>query len=96
MNIDKTLNKEFKFTDEALVKGKRLQEFVFGGNATFTVLNTDTKNRFTIKVKKHKKEDLFFVSVLTGSDNVNSYTFLGTYFPNEKNYHNLRALIKAR
>jgi hypothetical protein len=78
MEIKKNI-KEFKLSSG-------LKNFVFGGNATFTVLNTDTKNRFTFKVKKHKKEDLFFVSVLTGSDNVSSYTFLGTFFPKDKKY----------
>jgi hypothetical protein len=86
MEITKKIKKEFKFTDEALVRGKQLREYVFAGNATFTVLNTESKNRFTIRVKKHKKEDLYFVSVLTGTDNVNSYTFLGTYFPKGKKY----------
>jgi hypothetical protein len=72
-----------KFVDEAQIRGKQLREFVFAGNAIFTVMNTDTKNRFTLKVKKHKENDIFFVSVMTGSDNYTSYTFIGTYFPNK-------------
>lgn len=72
-----------EFVDEAQIRGKQLRDFVFAGNATFTVLNTDTKNRFTFKVKKHKEKDIFFVSVMTGSDNYSSYTFIGTYFPNK-------------
>ncbi len=52
-------------------------KFMFAGNSTFTVVNTKTENRFTFKVKKSKDKDsnLFFVSVLTGTDN---YTYLGT------------------
>lgn len=72
-----------EFVDEAQIRGKQLRDFIFAGNAIFTILNVDTKNRFTIKVKKHKENDIFFVSVMTGSDNYTSYTFIGTYFPNK-------------
>ena len=40
-----------------------------------TFLNTKTDNRFTFKVVKHKKDDIYFVNVLTGSD---VYTFVGS------------------
>ena len=52
-------------------------KFMFAGNSTFTVVNTKTENRFTFKVKKSKDKDsnIFFVSVLTGTD---TYTYLGT------------------
>jgi len=73
----------FEFTPEAEIRGKQLRDFIFAGNATFTVLNSDTKNRFTFKIKKHKEEEIFFVSVMTGSSNYNSFTYIGTYFPNK-------------
>lgn len=73
----------FKLVEEAEIRGKQLRDFVFAGNATFTVLNTESKNRFTFKVKKHKEKEIFFVSVMTGSDNISSYTFIGTFFPNK-------------
>lgn len=50
-------------------------DFIFGGNSTFTALNTKSENRFTFKVKKHKKDDIFFISALVGS----SYEFVGSY-----------------
>ena len=51
-------------------------EFIFGGNSVFTLLNTQTSNRFTFKVKKHKFDDVFFVSVLTSPD---VFEFIGSY-----------------
>lgn len=51
-------------------------DFIFAGNSTFTALNTKSENRFTFKVKKHKKDDVYFVSVLTGPE---TYQFIGSY-----------------
>ena len=53
--------------------------FMLAGNATITILNTITGNRFTYKVKKHK-DDLFFVKVLTSPE---TYTFIGSIFKNK-------------
>jgi hypothetical protein len=67
--------------------GEDIEKFVFGGNATFTVINTKTKNRFTFKVKQPKNNDsIFFVSVLNGSDNNSNYSFIGTYFTKGNTY----------
>jgi hypothetical protein len=68
--------------------GSDLTNFIFAGNATFTILNETTKNRFTFRIRKagygtptfDEKTGIFYVSVLTGSDNNSSYSFLGTYF----------------
>ena len=63
-----------------------LKDFVFAGTAVFTILNETTGNRFTFRVRKagwgtsNVKSDIFYVSVLTGSDNESSYTFLGSFF----------------
>ena len=67
--------------------GDDIKNFIFGGNATFTVINTQTKNRFTFRVKQPKNnKSVFFVSVLNGSDNNSNYTFIGTYFNKTSNY----------
>jgi len=78
--------KKFEFTSDVELRGNKLREFIIAGKATLTILNTVTKNRFTINIKKHKNDDIFFVSVLTGSDNMGSYSFLGTYFPTSKRF----------
>lgn len=60
-----------------LLDKKDIKTFVFAGKAIFTMVNTKTRNRFTYKVTKAKQNDIFFVSVLTGSDNISDYTFIG-------------------
>jgi hypothetical protein len=50
-------------------------KFILGGKSLVTFLNTKTDNRFTFKVVKHKKDDIYFVNVLTGPD---VYSFVGT------------------
>jgi hypothetical protein len=62
------------------MKGNKLQhtkalDFILGGKSLFTFLNPKTENRFTFKVKKHKTDDIFFVSVLT---NPEIYQFIGS------------------
>jgi hypothetical protein len=58
-----------------IIKHELALQFIFGGKSFVTCLNTKTDNRFTFKVVKHKKDDIFFVNVLTGPD---TYTFIGS------------------
>lgn len=57
--------------------------FLLGGNSYFTVLNNQTGNRFTYKIRKRKGDNpesppaYYWVSVLVGTCNVNDYSFLG-------------------
>lgn len=68
--------------------GSNLKNFIFAGNATFTVLNETSGNRFTFRIRKagwgtptfDEKTGIFYISVLTGCDNNSSYTYLGTFF----------------
>jgi hypothetical protein len=77
---------------ENQLKNSDIKNFIFAGNATFTLVNTLTKNRFTYKVRKSKENDIFFVSVLTGSDNVSNYTFIG-FIKNNKFFHSKKSRI---
>ncbi len=60
---------------------KEISTFVFAGKAIFTIRNKKTGNRFTFKVTvpKDKKDNptLWFVSVLTGPDNLHDYSYAG-------------------
>ncbi len=58
-----------------IIKHELALNFIFGGKSFVTFLNTKTDKRFTFKVVKHKKDDIFFVNVLTSPD---IYTFIGT------------------
>jgi len=74
-----------------------IKEFVLAGNCTFTMENTKTGNRLTYKIKKLKDDkkqspdapDIWFVNVLTGSDNDSDYTFIGSLrVKGDKTYYN--------
>ena len=65
-------------------------DFIFGGNALFTCRNTKTSNRFTFKVTKHKKEDIFFVKVLTNPD---VYQFIGSIKRGSNYKHSVKSKI---
>lgn len=59
-----------------------------GAKAIFTLVSRASGARFTYKVTKAKKRQdsqgtTLFVSVLTGSDNQEDYTFLGTLWQGE-------------
>jgi hypothetical protein len=69
------------FLQKHLLEGKQLRDFIFAGNATFTILNESTKNRFTYKIKYNENRKVFYISVMTGTSNTRSFTYLGTYFP---------------
>jgi hypothetical protein len=75
-----------KETESNLLTSETLKSFIFAGTAIFTTVNEKTGNRFTFRVRKagwgtsNVRSDIFYVSVLTGSDNQSCYTFLGTFF----------------
>jgi hypothetical protein len=57
---------------------KDIKDFIFAGNAIFTIESTRTGKWFTYEVNKPKDSDnLFFVGVLRGPDNTSSYSYIG-------------------
>ncbi len=64
-----------QMTDVAQIK-----TFVRGGNSRFTLVSKKTGTRFTYKVRASEDGKVHFVKFLSGPDNVNAYTFLGTIF----------------
>jgi hypothetical protein len=54
--------------------------FFEAGHAIFTVSN-DNGDHYTYRVSKPDSKKPFFVSLLTGPDNLSDYTYLGTYNP---------------
>lgn len=66
-------------SESARINSAELEHFALAGNATFTVRNTRTGNRFTYKVRQcADKPELYFVSLLCGADNTGDYQYLGT------------------
>jgi len=59
---------------------EQIKDFLFGGNSTITLKSIETGKHFTFKVKQADMKDknsLFFVSVLSGSDNYSNYSYIG-------------------
>ena len=55
-------------------------DLIFGGKAVITFESNTTGKWYTYKIVKSKKANIYFVSVLRGTDNTSSYTYLGTIF----------------
>lgn len=65
--------------ESARLRSAEFEHFALAGNATFTVRNTRSGNRFTYRVRQcNDKPELYFVSVLSGTDNTTDYQYLGT------------------
>jgi len=63
----------------AMTKIDDIRAYVCGGRATFTIASVMTGVRYTWRVRQAEdRENFYFVDALTGSDNENDYTFLGT------------------
>ena len=73
-----------------------IKQFILAGKSFFTVQNKETGGRYTYKVTQAKDDEgnfknLWFVSILTGSDNEGSYTYAGII-----NNDNFRLTGKSR
>lgn len=61
------------------------KQFMLAGNATFTIRNEATGNRFTFKVTRAKDQATgqlslparYFVKILNGTDNESNYAYMG-------------------
>lgn len=74
-----------------IIDNSKALDFILAGKSLFTVKNSQSQNRFTFKVTKHKKEDIFFVKVLT---NPNVYEFIGTII-DKSFYHSKKSRISS-
>lgn len=54
-----------------------IKDFIFAGNATFTVVSEATGVRFTYRVRQSDDGRVYFVKVLVGPDNESSYAYAG-------------------
>jgi hypothetical protein len=70
-----------KFSDAQVIL-----QYIFGGKSTFTLQSVASGERFTYKISESAKRagdnrpSVFFVSVLTGPDNSDNFSFVGTIF----------------
>lgn len=61
------------------MKSEHIRTFIMAGKALFTLESSTTGVRYTYKVTKLKRANVWFVHLLTGPDNENSYAYLA-YF----------------
>lgn len=61
---------------------KDIKAFVKGGKAHFTLRSKKTGTRFTFRVRKAGRRNVWFAAVLTGCDNENHYS----YFAYDQSY----------
>lgn len=54
-----------------------VRKFIMAGNATITLLSQKTGVHYTYKIRKAKNGDIYFVSLLTGQNNDEDYTYVG-------------------
>jgi hypothetical protein len=54
--------------------------FLLAGNARITLVSKKTQARFTYRIRRPAEDKPWFVQLLTGPDNENSYTFMATIF----------------
>lgn len=71
-------------TKTILTDRQEILAYLFAGKAKFTLVSQNTGKRFTYQIRK-AKETLYFVDVLTGSDNENDFSFIGSAW-NDKSF----------
>lgn len=71
------------FVTEPVDTSVRDVRFFEGGRAIFTVANP-VGEHYTYKIDHPSKDKPYFVSLLTGPDNVEGYTYLGLYNPDRR------------
>jgi hypothetical protein len=69
--------------------------FILGGNARFTIRSKKTGTRFSYRVRKSEDGSIFFVSVLTGSDNDSDFSYIGTLTPRGPYRHGKKSKITS-
>lgn len=67
---------------KTMQNGIKDARFFRGGNATLTV-NNNKGEHYTFKIRKPVENAPFFVSLLTGPDNENSFSYMGIFNPKE-------------
>lgn len=82
-------------TNEEKIQLADPKRFIHAGNATFTLVSMGS--RFTYRVRQKNSEGPFFVSLLTGSDNEGSYSYLGMLWPDKpyRYVHGRKSKVKS-
>ena len=72
----------------AELKADAVPAYTLAGNATITLLSGNTDRHFTYKIKKAKNaENLYFINLLSNSDNEKDYQYIGCYYSDTGYFH---------
>jgi hypothetical protein len=71
------------------------RRFILAGRAVFTLVSEKSGARFTFRVRTAKEDDdsRHFVEVLTGPNNTDDFTYLGTIFNGARYAHGRKSRI---
>ena len=76
--------------EKTLLKNiENIKNFIYGGNATVTLESAKSGKHYTFKVKVAKKDDdtaPYFVSVMSGTDNHSSFSYIGIIPSDRKSF----------
>lgn len=77
------------------IPADKILNFMYAGDATFTIKSKATDKHFTFRVIKPKNidKDLYFVKLMTGPDNTSDFSFFGTVFNRSEFKHSAKARI---
>jgi len=76
-----------------LTRPETARQFILAGSAVFTAVSAKTSTRFTFKVSQPSPTSPHFVGVLSGPDNLDDYTYLGTVFDGATYRHGRKSSI---
>jgi len=80
-------------TTGILVTVGEIKRYMFGGNSRFTLVSRKTGKRFTFRIRRPAEDRPWFVSLLSGPDNMSDYTFMGTIFQKQTWKHSPKSSI---
>ena len=70
----------------APIESDKAKQFLFAGNARFTIRSLRTYRRYTYRISTpNRKTGPWFCSLLTGSDNEGDYRYFGQFFGTPEN-----------
>ena len=86
--------------ESAMLRQGSERAYILAGDARFTLVSKRTGQRFTYRVEHVEGTEMFpgdkwFVSVLTGPNNSEDYTYAGTIFASGKFRHTRNSKIDA-
>lgn len=67
--------------------------FIQAGKAVFTLKSMKTSNRFTYRVKESNDGKVFFVSLMTGTDNEAHYSYIGVIREDSEFRHTTKSKV---